>query len=148
MTIFIIALIAGYAIGTFSPSYILVRLVKGEDIRNHGSGNAGTANTNRVLGFKWALLVFFLDILKGAAAVWVGRWIGGEWAGLAAGLGAVLGHNYPVFLGFKGGKGVATTGGLALAFSLPIFGILLVIFAAVLATWRYMSLASMTSLPR
>jgi glycerol-3-phosphate acyltransferase PlsY len=144
MTIFIIALIAGYVIGNFSPSYILVRLVKGEDIRNHGSGNAGTANANRVLGFKWALLVFFLDILKGAAAVWVGRWIGGEWAALAAGLGAVLGHNYPVFLGFKGGKGVATTGGLALAFSLPIFGILLVIFAAVLAAWRYMSLASMT----
>ena len=140
----ITALLAGYAIGNFSPSYVLVRLFKGEDIRNFGSGNAGTSNTNRALGFKWALVVFFLDILKGALAVWVGRWVGGEWAGLAAGLGAVLGHNYPALLGFRGGKGVATTGGLALALSLPVFGILLAIFILVLMMWRYMSLASMT----
>ena len=145
MWLILVSLAAGYAIGNFSPSYTLVRLVRGEDIRNHGSGNAGTANVNRVLGFKWALLVFFLDVLKGAAAVWVGRWIGGEWAGLAAGLGAVLGHNYPVFLGFRGGKGVATTGGLALAFSLPIFGILVAVAVGVLMIWRYMSLASMTA---
>jgi glycerol-3-phosphate acyltransferase PlsY len=141
----LIALVAGYAIGNFSPSYLLVKLVKGDDIRNYGSGNAGTANANRVLGFKYALLVFALDVLKGAVAVWVGRWIGGDWAGLAAGLGAVLGHNYPVWLRFRGGKGVATTGGLALAFSLPVFGILLAVFIGVLAIWRYMSLASMTA---
>jgi acyl phosphate:glycerol-3-phosphate acyltransferase len=145
MWLILTALVVGYAIGNFSPSYILVRLVKGEDIRNIGSGNAGTANAKRALGFKWALVVFFLDILKGALAVWVGRWIGGEWAGLAAGLGAVLGHNFPALLGFRGGKGVATTGGMALAFSPPVFRILLAIFIVVLVVWRYMSLASMTA---
>jgi acyl phosphate:glycerol-3-phosphate acyltransferase len=138
----IYALLAGYIIGNFSPAYILVRIIKKGDIRNFGSGNAGMANTNRVLGFKWALLVFALDALKGVAAVLVGRLFFGEIGGLIGGLGAVIGHNWPVVLGFHGGKGVATSAGVAMALSLITFGILLGVFILVVAVWRYMSLGS------
>ena len=92
---------------TLSPAYLIVRYVSRADIRQLGSGNAGTANVNRVLGTRAALVVFFIDILKGALAVWVGQWIGGAWGGIFAGLAVVLGHNYPALLGFRGGEGAA-----------------------------------------
>lgn len=124
----LLALILGYLLGSFSSSYLFTRLVHKTDIRDFGSGNAGATNVGWMMGPWAAVLVFLLDLLKGVAAVYIGRWIGGEIAGLLAGIGAVLGHNYPVWLGFRGGKGAATTGGVAMALSPLLFLFLALIF--------------------
>lgn len=110
----IIATLCGYLLGSMSFSYLFGRMLKGIDIRQFGSGNAGATNTLRVLGKGPALAVLFLDVLKGVVAVWIGRWLGGgqlEFA-LLAGLGAIVGHNWPVYFSFRGGKGIATTIGV------------------------------------
>ena len=136
------ALVLGYIIGNISPSYLIVKIFKKADVRDFGSGNAGTTNVNRVLGFWAALSVFLLDALKGAAAVIIGRWLFGDIGGLIAGLGAVAGHNWPAVLRFRGGKGVATSAGVAITLSPLAFGILLAVFIIVVVLSRYISLGS------
>jgi acyl phosphate:glycerol-3-phosphate acyltransferase len=135
----------GYLLGSISFSFLFGRIFKGIDIREHGSGNAGATNTLRVLGKKYAILVLLLDIVKGMIAVWIGQWLAPEpvWVPVAAGLAAIVGHNWPVFFGFRGGKGIATTIGVVatLAF-VPalIAGIAAII---VIAITRYVSLGSL-----
>ncbi len=109
----IIYIIVAYLVGNLDFAYIIIKFKKGTDIRNEGSGNAGTANVLRTFGKKLAILVFVGDFLKGLLVMLVGQWIGltGWWL-MGAGLAVVLGHNWPVFLHFKGGKGVATTIGV------------------------------------
>lgn len=156
------ALILGYALGMIQTGYIVGRLY-GLDIREHGSKNAGMTNVNRTLG-KWpALLVFCADVSKAAAAfVFVpvivagATWSFGDWAhefgggagpgalpAMAAGLGAVLGHNFPFYLKFRGGKGVSSTLGIILMLdwraALPAFALGICLVAA----FRYISLASL-----
>ena len=126
--------------------YWLPRLLVGVDVRTLGSGNAGATNVWRSLGFKLGLAVAFLDIAKGAAAALLGLWLGGDLVAVLAGVAALVGHWRPLFLAFaKGGKTVATTGGVALA---------LATFAAFAAagTWilvflltRYASVASIVA---
>ena len=104
-----------YAIGAFPSAYLTGRLTRGVDIRSLGDGNSGTANAFRELGVKTGLLVGFIDIGKGTFVVLLARWItGSETAALLAGLIAIAGHNWPVFLNFRGGRGAATALGVLL----------------------------------
>ncbi|HEX6923385.1 MAG TPA: glycerol-3-phosphate 1-O-acyltransferase PlsY [Bacillales bacterium] len=143
MDVLLSAVIA-YLLGSISFSFVITKLLLKDDIRKHGSGNAGATNTLRVLGTGPAVAVLLLDVLKGVVAVWIAAWLGnGDWALAIAGLMAIVGHNWPVFFGFRGGKGVATTIGVfATLFFLPsiyagILAILLIAFT------RYVSLGSL-----
>jgi glycerol-3-phosphate acyltransferase PlsY len=112
----LLAVLAGYLLGSFPSAYIAGRLVKGRDIRRIGGGNVGTLNTLREVGFIPGLLVFIADTAKGALAILVAKWLGvNEVVILIAGLASVAGHSWPVFLRFKGGKGGATGYGIFLA---------------------------------
>lgn len=111
MKYFIIALIS-YFLGNISFAYILGKLFTKKDVRDFGSGNAGATNAIRAFGKKIGIMVFIGDVLKGVAAVILGRSIGGQNGAYLAGALVIIGHNWPVLLKFKGGKGVATTIGV------------------------------------
>lgn len=106
-------MLIGYVLGCFQTAYIVTRISIGKDIRQMGSGNAGTTNVTRSVGIKPALITFFADLIKTVLAVVICRLIFKDVnpviVGTYAGAGVVLGHDYPVWLGFKGGKGVAVT---------------------------------------
>jgi glycerol-3-phosphate acyltransferase PlsY len=126
--------------------YWLPRLLRGVDIRTLGSGNPGATNVWRTLGFKLGLVVALLDIAKGAAAALLGLWLGGDLVGVLAGVAAMVGHWRPLFLGFaRGGKMVATTGGVALAVAplpaLSAAGVWIVVFLL----FRYASVSSIAA---
>ncbi len=143
----LLTVLAGYLLGSISFSYLIGKFTAGIDIREHGSGNAGATNTLRVLGKRAAAFVFLADGLKGALAVWIGYLITGSEAGMAlSGLGAIAGHNWPVFFGFRGGKGVATTIGVivSVAFLPALYSGILAILLLLIT--RIVSLASLTFL--
>jgi len=142
---YILALVMGYLLGTVSASFIVGKLTKNIDIRKHGSGNAGATNTLRVLGLKAGLLVFFVDILKGVAAVLLGRLLAGEAGGMVAGAASVAGHIWPVFLNFKGGKGVATSFGVLVVMFPAIAFIQFIVLITLVVFTRFMSLGSITA---
>ena len=140
LTLFASALL-GYLLGSVNSAVIVSRLY-GKDIRTVGSGNAGTTNILRTFGKKAAAVVFAFDILKGVLAVILGRAIGGTYGGYLGGFLAVIGHNFPVYFGFRGGKGIATSLAVMLTVApveaLIAFAIgILVIFAT-----HYVSLGS------
>src|SRR5262249_34892242 len=139
-------ILTGYVLGSLPWGYWLPRLLSGVDIRTVGSHSTGAANVWRTQGFKVALGVAALDIGKGFAAALLGKWLGGELVGVLAGVAALVGHWRPLFTGFRrGGKLVATTGGVALALMpLPTLAAGVVWIATFLAT-RYTSVASMTA---
>ncbi len=145
----IICIIIGYALGLFQTAYFYGKM-HGIDIREHGSGNSGTTNALRVLGTKAGLIVLAGDCLKCMAAVWIAKLLFCQshpdtvyLLSLYAGAGAILGHNYPFYMGFKGGKGIAATAGLILSFH-PYFivtGVLL--FFGIFFITHYVSLGSL-----
>ena len=138
------SVLCGYLLGSISFSIILSRLRYQDDIRRHGSGNAGMTNTLRTYGKLSAALVLAGDAAKGALAAWIGLELGGPMTMYMAGLFAVIGHMFPVFFGFRGGKGVATAAGFILG-SPPFLGLILaVVFALVVFFSRYVSLGSVT----
>ncbi|MNH95696.1 putative glycerol-3-phosphate acyltransferase [compost metagenome] len=145
MALNLIAIIACYLLGSVSFSVVLAKALKGIDIRQHGSGNAGATNTLRVLGKGPAILVLVLDVLKGIAAVWLGRWLGGdsEWVAALCGLAAIIGHNWPIYFRFRGGKGIATTIGVmsTLIFFPALYAGIIAILSIVFT--RYVSLGSL-----
>ena len=117
---YILTLLISYFVGTISGSYIIGNLFLNKDIRKYGSGNAGTTNAMRVLGKKAGILTFLIDFLKGALVTLIIRRIfGDEFVPLAI-LGAVIGHDFPFYMKFKGGKGVATTLGALALFNFPL----------------------------
>ncbi len=145
----ILCLLGGYCFGLIQTSYIYGRM-NGIDIREHGSGNAGTTNALRVLGKKAGVIVFFGDLLKGFVAAVIVRIVFNNlcpenmYLYIAyAGFGAILGHNFPFYLKFRGGKGIAATGGVILGFLDPILIIsaALVFFGLCIIT-KYVSVAS------
>lgn len=144
----ILLLIIGYFIGNLESGYLFGKH-KNMDIRNYGSGNAGATNTLRVLGVKAGLIVFLGDFSKSLIPCLIVRYIFRDNVSLSyiymlyIGLGVVLGHNFPFYLGFKGGKGVASTAGIIMALDYRIAGICLVLFILVVAITRFVSLASM-----
>ena len=138
----LLALIIGYLLGSVNASIIFSKL-KGDDIRNHGSGNAGATNTLRTYGKGVAVAVTLFDLLKGVIAVLIARYIlKDEVAVLFAGFGAVLGHNFPVYFDFKGGKGILTSFAVALMISPYSALCTLLIAIAIMAITRYVSLGS------
>lgn len=140
---YLISVLVGYVIGNFQTSYIIGKLVMKLDIREHGSGNAGATNAVRVMGWKLGLIAFAGDILKAVLAVILVRtYFNDDLAGLYAGVGVVVGHNWPVVLGFKGGKGIASTLGLMLAFDPRIGFVAWAIVATVIFTTKYVSVGS------
>ncbi len=138
------AAIIGYLFGSIPSGYILARL-RGVDITKQGSGRTGGTNVFRALGPKFGLMTGFFDILKGIFAVLIARWLfGDEYAAALAGAFAVLGHNWSIFLGFRGGAGGGTAAGALLALN-PIAGLILIpIFFAILAIGRYASIATLS----
>lgn len=144
-----ISLVIGYVFGLFQTGYIYGKC-NNVDIRSMGSGNAGTTNAMRTLGVKAGLITFAGDFLKTILAVLVVRLLFEDnypelhkALGMYAGFGAVLGHNFPFYLKFKGGKGIAATSGLIVAFgSWQIIAISAVIFFSIAIATRYVSLAS------
>jgi glycerol-3-phosphate acyltransferase PlsY len=140
----LIPIIIAYLIGSISFSYLIGRIIKGIDIRQHGSGNAGATNTYRVLG-KWTgLTVLLLDVFKAIFAVWIAQQSSDEIGVHAlAGLAVVCGHNWPIFFKFKGGKGVASTiGAMAILSFWPTL-IAVTLTIVTIAISRYVSLGSL-----
>ncbi len=143
----VICLVIGYVFGLFQTGYFY-GLTKKVDIRKHGSGNAGTTNTLRTLGWKAGAITFAGDCLKCVFAVLLVRFIFGndhEYISLLsmyAGAGVVLGHNYPFYMNFKGGKGIAATAGLILSTNPIMFLIVAAIFTGIVLVTRYVSLGS------
>ncbi len=110
-----LSVVLAYLIGSIPSAYILLRLAKGTDIRNVGTGNVGALNTFHQIGPAWAAFVLFADVSKGVIAVLLPSWIEApDWARYVSAFSVVAGHNWPVFLGFRGGKGAATTLGVGL----------------------------------
>lgn len=145
----IICLAIGYAFGLFQTAYIYGKM-HGIDIRQHGSGNAGTTNTLRVLGTKAGLIVFAGDVLKCIFAVVISGLVFGKshpemiyLLKLYAAAGAILGHNFPFYLGFKGGKGIAATAGLILSFHPAFLPVGVIMFFGAFLTTHYVSLGSL-----
>ncbi len=139
----------GYLLGNFQTAYIYGRL-HGVDIRQMGSGNAGTTNTLRVFGAKAGLIVLVGDVLKCAIAVIAARLLYGAARQdilyllmLYGAAGAILGHNFPFYLGFRGGKGIAATAGLIAAFHPLFIPVGLILFCSAFFTTHYVSLGSL-----
>lgn len=140
----ILTLIIGYLLGSISTGVIVSRVFGHKDIRSEGSGNSGTTNMLRVMGKKYALLTFAGDLFKGIAAVLIGKaWLGTQAGEIVGAFGAILGHNFPLYFGFKGGKGIATSFGCLLVVfpvqTLCAFGVFLLLVAAT----RYVSAGSL-----
>lgn len=145
----LVCLFIGYVFGLFQTSYLYGRL-HGIDIRNYGSGNAGTTNMLRTLGTSAGVITFVGDMCKCILAVLLVKMLFGEncadrltLLSIYTAAGVILGHNFPFYLGFHGGKGIAATAGLILSLHLPLTLIALVVFAVTLLTTHYVSLGSL-----
>ena len=142
-------LLAGaYFIGAFPTSYLVGKLARGIDLRQHGSGNLGATNAYRVMGWRAAAPIFVVDIFKGWLPVVLFATLDGKlsmlWA-LAYGAAAILGHVYSIFVGFRGGKGVATSAGVFLALAPYAVLAILVAWTTIVLLTGYVSLASITA---
>jgi len=150
---YVLLFLASYFLGAIPFAYVVTKLVAGVDIRTVGSGNVGATNVRRAAGNATAAVVLALDVAKGFVPAylfptWVARVSPGlspVLAGVLCGLGAILGHVFTVFLRFRGGKGVATSCGVAFGLAPLQASIALGVFVAVVAVWRYISLGSMSA---
>ena len=140
----IIACIIGYLLGSLSGGIITSRLAHGPDLHTVGSKSTGASNVQRTMGWKYGLITFFFDAVKGLLACFIAEIItGSHITSLLAGLLCVIGHHGPVFFHFRGGKGVATTGAVMLyCFPVPAL-ICIALTIAVIAVFRYISVGSM-----
>src|SRR5215213_3825068 len=163
---FVVAAIVlvAYVLGSI-PFGLIIAKSQGIDIRKHGSGNIGATNVWRVMGKKWGLITFAADMGKGLAAVLMAKWIAGHWsytaalphgreevqqlahdfAGIAAALGCIMGHSFPIWLRFKGGKGVATSLGVIIGMMPVAAAVDFVLWGAVFWISGYVSLASIVA---
>lgn len=146
----LICIVVGYVFGLFQTSYIYGK-IQGIDIRKYGSGNAGTTNMLRTLGTGAGAVTFIGDILKCVAAVAVIKWIFGDSCqeimpllSIYTAAGVILGHNFPFYLGFRGGKGIAASAGLALSLNWGLTLLGVATFALVYLATHYVSLGSLT----
>ncbi|MGH7524327.1 MAG: glycerol-3-phosphate 1-O-acyltransferase PlsY [Gemmatimonadales bacterium] len=143
----IVAAAGCYLLGSIPTSWLVLKALRGQDLRTTGSGNVGATNLYRVLGWRIAVPVGLFDALKGALPVAViGPWAElGVVGSLGLGIAAVVGHVFPVFLGFKGGKGVATSAGVVLGLAPAAFAAALGVWGLVLTVSGYVSLASIAA---
>lgn len=139
----LVLVIFSYFIGNISFSYLLTKYQLKKDIREFGSGNAGTTNVLRVLGKKAAVIVLVGDVLKGVVAVAIGSLFGSkELVAILCGLAVILGHDWPILMSFKGGKGIATSIGAFLVLDTLAAVICVSIGLAIIAVKKYVSLGS------
>ncbi|AEP02340.1 MULTISPECIES: glycerol-3-phosphate 1-O-acyltransferase PlsY [Heyndrickxia] len=140
----VLMILLAYLLGSIPTGLIVGKLFYGIDIREHGSGNLGATNTFRVLGFKAGSVVTVVDILKGTIATLLPHFFGLEHTvhPLLIGMIAVIGHMLPVFAKFKGGKAVATSAGVVLAYQWPLFVMVIIVFLITLKWSKYVSLSS------
>ena len=143
---FIILVVVCYLLGSVNMAFFIGKLTKNIDLRTKGSGNLGSTNVLRVLGKRAAIITLVFDILKGVIAVWLGDMLFGgglDTAGkMAGGLAVILGHNFPFYLHFKGGKGIATSCGIAFYLNPWAALVLLVVEFGIIFITKYVSLAS------
>ncbi|MBQ8255973.1 MAG: glycerol-3-phosphate 1-O-acyltransferase PlsY [Alphaproteobacteria bacterium] len=121
--VYVIGLIISYLLGSVPMGILLTKMMGKGDLRKVGSGNIGATNVMRVGGLRMAGLVWLLDMAKAIVAVFLGKWIGGDAFGAWCGFAAIVGHCYPVWLGFKGGKGISSLFGVILAISPMTFAV-------------------------
>ncbi len=140
---YILFAIIAYLLGSIPSALVVGKLGYNIDIRQHGSGNLGATNTFRVLGMKAGIIVTLSDILKGTAATLLPLLADADVYRLIIGLFAVLGHTYPIFARFKGGKAVATSAGIILGINPLLFAIMIATFLITLYISKYVSLSSM-----
>lgn len=145
----VVAVLIGYVLGLFETGYIFGK-IKNTDIRQHGSGNAGSTNALRVFGLKGGLITFAGDLAKSMLSVFI-VWLifrnqypeGVRMLMMYGGLGAILGHNFPFYLKFNGGKGIACTAGFVLAFCPIVAPVAFLAFLVIVLTTKYVSLGSL-----
>jgi len=144
---FIITFVVAYLIGSIPTGYIIVKLLKGEDIRQIGSGSTGATNVKRVLGKGWFFGVMLLDAFKGALPVLIAKQYDDIWGLLAvlAAVAVLIGHSKSIFLGFTGGKSVASGVGTILALCWPVGLIIAVVWSIITYVSRYVSMGSMSA---
>ena len=153
-----VIIVLSYLIGSIPGSILVGKLFHGIDVRHHGSGNAGATNTFRVLGWKSGVIATIIDLGKGILAAGVisgiridsipaglGFWDANTVVSLIAGVAAVIGHMFPIWAGFKGGKGVNTTAGMLIALTPATMALTLSVFVLVLLLTRYVSVASLSA---
>jgi len=142
--LYLLLIIASYFIGAIPSGVVLAKAFSSKDIRQEGSGNIGATNVTRVLGKKFGAVTLAGDLLKGFLPVFVGSYLVSSLSVVCLmGLAAFLGHLFPVYLRFKGGKGVATALGVFLYFAPSVILVEIVIFVAVVGIWKYVSLGSL-----
>ena len=136
-------IIISYLLGNISGGMIFGKLLFNKDIRDYGSKNAGTTNALRVFGLKAGALTFIIDVLKSILACFIGMKLLGLNGVLLAGIFVVLGHNWPVFLNFKGGKGIASSFGFIIFLDYKVAILAITVFIAIVLLTKYISLGSM-----
>jgi len=158
MVRYLLVIVAAYLLGSIPFGYLIVRVRQGADVRGAGSGGTGATNVSRQAGKAAGVLTLLLDALKGAAAVLFARWIlgtavmdgsvsssGAAWIVSGAAVAVIVGHCFPVWLGFRGGKGVATGLGVFLVLAPIAVAVAAVVFIGIVMMTRYVSLASMAA---
>ncbi|WBB29068.1 glycerol-3-phosphate 1-O-acyltransferase PlsY [Parvimonas micra] len=139
----IFCIIISYLLGNISGGMIFGKLLFNKDIRDYGSKNAGTTNALRVFGIKAGALTFIVDVLKSLLACFIGMKLLGLSGILLAGIFVVIGHNWPIFLNFKGGKGIASSFGFIMFLDYKIAIVAIIIFIIIVILTKYISLGSM-----
>lgn len=142
----ILMFVAAYLLGSIPSGVWIGKKMYGKDIREFGSGNSGTTNTFRVLGFKAGVMVLLADVLKGTVAGMLPYLLHSDLNPMVVGLGAIIGHTFPFFAQFKGGKAVATSAGVLLAYNSPFFIFSVSLFLIILYFSRMVSFSSMLAL--
>lgn len=145
ITAIVFCAVLGYLLGSINCAVVISKLKYGDDIRKHGSGNAGATNMSRTYGKSAGIATLLGDVLKTVAAVTVARFICGDVIAYMTGMFCALGHAFPCYYGFRGGKCVAVTAAMALALDPVVFIIVFAVFALVLAGTKYVSLASISA---
>ncbi len=133
---FILLFIAAYLLGSVPTAYLVAKWRRGIDIRQYGSGNVGASNVLAIVSKWWSIPVTIFDIGKGALTVWIAQLLGlGAAQQITVGIAAIIGHNWPIFLGFRGGRGMFTTLGVTIMLSWQL-GLIVMVIASMLAPWR------------
>ncbi len=138
---YLLVIVVGYLLGSISFSIVMSRILGG-DVRKKGSGNAGATNMARVYGWAPGVLTLLLDMLKTVVSIQLGLWLIGDWGLFAAGSACIIGHCFPIYYGFKGGKGVSVGCALALMVDLKVFAAVMTVFFLVAILSKKISLAS------
>ena len=145
---YFIVIIVSYLIGNINPAILVGKMTKGIDIRELNSKNAGTSNVTMTIGYRWGIFVGVMDVLKGLIPVLIIRFIypDNDILWVVGGFGAIMGHIYPIYYSFKGGKGTATFGGVLLGIA-PLYALgLLVLFFLILYLTDYIALSTLASI--